>query len=74
MCIRDSVWALGVVANADVPCGKIDDSGGNKKWRNAARPTFEASLVLALDNVEPADARADVYSYALRNVVRHRQS
>ena len=59
------VRALGAVADADLTRGQVDDGRGNKKGRNFARAARQHGAVFALDNVESADARADVNADAL---------
>ena len=71
---RGLVRPLGVVADANVSGGEIDDRRRNKKRRNAARATFEAGLVFALDDVEPADAGADVDPNPFGDVVGNLQA
>ena len=59
------VRTLGVVPNADLPGGEVHDGRRNKERRNLARAAVEQVAVLALDDVESADARADVHPGAL---------
>ena len=59
---RGLVRSLGAVANGDVPGGKVDDGGGDEERRDLARPAVHQVGVLALDDVEPADAGADVHT------------
>ena len=51
---------LAPIADGDVAGGQIDDGGRDKERRDAARPLFQQDLVLALDDLEPADPAADV--------------
>ena len=60
-----SFGPFGVVANADLPGGEIDDGRGNEERRDLARAAVQQVGVLALDDVEPADAGADVDAGAL---------
>src|SRR5204862_4092441 len=48
------------VANRDVAGSKIDDGGRNKERRNLARAALDQLPVLALDDVENADAGRNV--------------
>ena len=59
------VRALGVMADADLAGGEIDDGRGNEERRDLARAAVEQVVVLALDDVESADAGADVDAGAL---------
>ena len=56
------VRPLGAVADGDVAGGQVDDRGGDKERRDLARPAVHQVGVLALDDVEPADAGADVHA------------
>src|SRR5208283_3596080 len=59
------VRSLGAETHGDVAGGKIDDGGGYKERRNLARSTIEKSGVFAFDDIESADAGADVDANAL---------
>ena len=47
-------------AHGNVSGGEVDDGGGNEEGRDLARSAFEERGVFALDDVESADAGADV--------------
>ena len=57
---RRFVRSLGAVTHGDMPGRKIDDGRGNEERRDLARAAFHQRGVFALDDVEPADSRADV--------------
>ena len=57
---RRRIRAARAVANRDHAGRQIDDGRGNEKRGDAARAAFEQLDVLALDDVEPADAGGDV--------------
>ena len=57
-----------VIADADVPRRQVDDRRRNKKWRDFARPAVQQADVLALNYVESANSRSDVYSHPLGNL------
>ena len=61
------VGAFGSETHRYVTGGKVHDGGGNEKRRDLAGTAFEEGTVLALDNVETADAGADMNSNALGN-------
>ena len=50
------VGTLGAVAHRDLSGGEIDDGGWNEERGDTARATFDQVSVLALDDVESADA------------------
>jgi len=54
------VGAAGAVFDGDVAGGEVDDGAGDEEGRDLARATVEQVDVLALDDVESADAGADV--------------
>src|SRR5215471_6458027 len=54
------VGALRSEAHGNVAGGKVHDGGRNKERRDLARTAFEESPMFALDDVESADAGADV--------------
>ena len=64
----------GLVADADMPGGQIDDRGGNEKRRDLARAAIQQIAVLALDHIESADSGSDVDADALGNLGRHLQA
>ena len=47
-------------ADGDISGGEINDRRRNKERRYAAAALLEQVLVLALDDLEPADAAADI--------------
>ena len=51
-----------------MPSRQVDDRGGNKKWRDFARAAIQQADVLALDYVESANSRSDMYSHPLGNL------
>ena len=55
-----SFGPLALIADADVSGGQVDDGRRNEKRRDLARPAVQQADVLALDDVEPADAGPDV--------------
>src|SRR5271170_6853831 len=55
------------VTNGNVSSGEIDDSGGNEERRDFAGPAREIFGMLALDDVESADAGADVHARGIRD-------
>ena len=55
-----SFGPLALIANADMPGGQVDDRGRNEKRRNLARAAIEQAEVLALDDIESANAGSDV--------------
>ena len=59
------VRAFGAGANGDVAGGQIDDGGRDEEGRDAARAVLQQVLVLALDDLESADAAADINADAL---------
>src|SRR5258708_2070268 len=59
------VRSLGAVAHGDVPGCEVHDSCGNKEGGDFARAAFEQRNVFALDDIESADAGADVNPDAL---------
>ena len=54
------VGAARAVADGDVSGGEVDDGAGDEERRDLARATGEHGRVFALDDVEAADAGADV--------------
>ena len=70
---RGFIRALGAVTDADVAGRQVDDRRGNEEGRDLARAAFQQRLVLALDDVKAADARADVHAHAGRDFRRHLQ-
>ena len=54
------IWALGSVTNGNVAGSEIDDGGRNEKGRDSAGAALDQFPVLALDDVETADAGGDV--------------
>ena len=54
------VRSLGAVLDGDVPGGEVDDGGGDEEWGDLARAAVHQRRVFALDDVEAADAGADV--------------
>ena len=62
---RGLVRSLGAEAHGDLSGGEIDDGGRNEKRRDLARAAFQQFGVLALDDVESADAGTDVDADAL---------
>ncbi len=54
------VGAAGAVFDGDVAGGEVDDGAGDEEGRDLAGATVEQVDVLALDDVEAADAGADV--------------
>ena len=63
---RGLIGALGSEAHGDVSGCEVHDGGGNEKGRNLAGPAFEQGAMLAFDDVESPDARADVNADPLR--------
>ena len=61
------IGALRAVTNGNVSGGEIDDGGGNKKRRDFAGTAREKFGMLALDDVESADARANVNAGGIRD-------
>ena len=61
-------------ANADLSGSKVDDGGGNKKRRDLARATGQHGAVFALNNVETADAGANMDADPLGVFRRNLQS
>ena len=57
---RGGIGPARAVANGNHAGGQIDDGRGNEKRGDASRAAFEQLGVLALDDVESADARGDV--------------
>src|SRR6202521_1282746 len=54
------VWSLCTIAHGDVPSRQIDDCRGNEEGRYLARAAFHQRRMLALDDVEASNARADM--------------
>src|SRR5581483_1344893 len=54
------VWPLRVPPDAHVPRGQVHDGRGYEEGRDLARAALQQCAVLTLDDVEPADAAADV--------------
>src|SRR5579884_780145 len=54
------IGASGAVFNADLAGGEVDDRRRNEERRYLARTALQHGAVLALDNVEPADAGTNV--------------
>ena len=65
------VRTLGAEAHGDVSGGEIDDGGGNEERRDLARAAFQQRGMFALDDVESADAGADVHADRLGVFRRH---
>ena len=65
------VGAARAVVDGDVAGGEVDDGAGDEEGRDLARAAGEQVDVLALDDVESADAGADVDADAV--VVRRRR-
>src|SRR5581483_6497043 len=63
------VGPLGVIADADLAGGQVHDRRGDEEGRYLAGAAMEKVGVLAFDNIEPADAGADVHSGALGHVL-----
>ena len=61
-----SIGALGAEAHGDMSGCQVHDGGGNEERRNLARARLRAGRVFALDDIESADARADVNADPLR--------
>src|SRR5208337_4434122 len=59
---RGLIRSLGAVTHGDVPGGQVDDGGGNEERRDFARPAFDQCGVLALNDVESADAGPDMHA------------
>src|SRR5580704_15307651 len=57
---RGGIGTLGAVTNRDVAGSEIDDGGRNEKRGNLSGAAGEIFGMFALDNVETADAGADV--------------
>src|SRR5437879_3534618 len=70
-CGGSRIWSFRAGANGDESRGQVNDGSDNKKWRDAPRPVLEQRLVLALDDLEPADAAADIDAYALFVLFAH---
>ena len=68
------VRALGAVADGDVSGGEVDDGGGDEERRDLARPAVHQVGVLALDDVEAADAGADVHADVVCDLRRDLQA
>ena len=60
-----SIGPLGAVPDAHMPGRQVHDGRRNKERGNLARAAVQHVAVLALDDVEPADAGADVNADAL---------
>src|SRR6185437_7122835 len=56
------VWTLSAKAHRDLPGSEVDDRRRNEEGRDLARTTFHQVGVLAFDDIEPTDARADVHA------------
>src|SRR5271156_6775179 len=54
------VRSFRAVTNGNVTGSEVDDGGGNKKWRDLARTARQVFRMFAFDDVESADAGADV--------------
>ena len=68
------VRPLGAGADRDVTGGQIDDGRRNEEGRDPARPALQQIAVFALDDLESADAAADVDAHPFGVFGRHRQS
>ena len=64
---RRLVRSFGVIADAHMSGGKVNDGCGNEKGRDLARTAVDQVGMFALDDVESADAGADVYAHTLRD-------
>ena len=64
------IRAFRAVANRDVAGSEIDDRRRNEKRRNLARTAGQIFRMFALDDVEPADAGADVNAGGVGNFRR----
>ena len=62
---RGLVGPFGAVTDAHVAGGQVHDGRGNEEGRDLARATIEQVAMFALNDVEAADAGADVDSDAL---------
>ena len=67
---RGFVRALGAEAHGDVAGRQVHDRCRNEEGGDLARAAFEQGAVFALDDVESADAGADVHADALGNFRR----
>ena len=54
------IGASRAVLDGDVACGEVDDGTGDEEGRDLARATVEQVDVLALNDIEAADAGANV--------------
>src|SRR6516162_2139251 len=68
------VRALGSTANGNESGGQIDNGGGNEEERYPAGSTLEQRRVLALYDVEPANAGSDVDTHAVGELGQNLQA
>src|SRR5581483_529837 len=59
------IWPARAETNGHLPGREVDNDRRDEKRRDAVRAFFQQDLVLALDDLEPADAAADVDAHAV---------
>src|SRR5450755_3214376 len=62
---RGLIRTLGAEAHGNMAGGEVYDGGGNEERRDLARSALDQRVMFALDYVESADARANVYADVL---------